>query len=347
MATKSEETPAWELPMYETLNERNTHPALTASKVVLDESTHVYTDPHTGEKYDWSISSFVALFAPPFNAAMIANNIIKNNEKAANTAPPPPPKLTKAGKPRKNAAKEKPKSEYANETSADAVVSKMQNYGNIGNAFHTAADKFIEWLSTLDVAVPADIPLIKRMEKFTSFIPSNAPEMPSIIQNTKDFMTVLDSELWAKNLRPFRTETAVFVDELKLPGTFDVLLEDTLNPGLFHILDWKTSKDDPKKPKGKLFYPFHELPDCKLSKYLLQVELYAYALHKKGMNIGDLYVATFMPQTYSFYKKPFEPSRVEQIIKFVETGKRITNDLKLWNSPTFALPAQPSPQLVD
>lgn len=76
-----------------------------------------------------------------------------------------------------------------------------------------------------------------------------------------------------------------------IAGQIDLLLRDTKSKK-FHIVDYKTnekiSQSGYKGQKAK--EPISDLEDCSLSKYSLQLSLYAYLLEEQGYEVGDLII---------------------------------------------------------
>lgn len=87
-------------------------------------------------------------------------------------------------------------------------------------------------------------------------------------------------EKLAPKLRVVATEQRVFHPAYPLAGTFDLLARG--DKGLW-VIDWKTNKKfDTSSRWGGLLEPFHDLCDCKLCYYSIQVSLYRVILEDSG-----------------------------------------------------------------
>jgi hypothetical protein len=82
-------------------------------------------------------------------------------------------------------------------------------------------------------------------------------------------------------------EEIIYDEELGLAGTID--FNFVTKEGKTYLMDWKTNTNFTKNyDKSNAFEPIEHLPNTKLSKYQLQLSLYAYMLERKGAKIGGL-----------------------------------------------------------
>jgi len=102
-----------------------------------------------------------------------------------------------------------------------------------------------------------------------------------------------------------------------IAGTIDLIVE---RKGEIHIIDWKFAKKCTYIPWNKFAdYPFNDLPDAKIFKYAIQLNLYAKMLHDHGVTVSGMYVVRF-------YKSEMEVLEIEslgeKVNKLVLTLKR-------------------------
>lgn len=86
--------------------------------------------------------------------------------------------------------------------------------------------------------------------------------------------------------------------ELGYAGTLDTLVHSSMNEK-YVVLDWKSNEKfgTVSDYNRNLLPPFDDLPDCELTKYSLQVELYALALERAGQPMGGGWVLHLSPET--------------------------------------------------
>ena len=108
-------------------------------------------------------------------------------------------------------------------------------------------------------------------------------------------------------LNPYRTEWAIFDEDLQIAGTLD-FLEYSNNE--FTIYDWKRSDKiigdgEPIKTNRynkTAFPPISNIPDTTYWHYALQVSIYRYILKRKyGINIAKGRLAVFHPSNSKYY----------------------------------------------
>tara|TARA_Y100000389_G_scaffold201567_2_gene244574 strand:- start:9840 stop:10691 length:852 start_codon:yes stop_codon:yes gene_type:complete len=100
---------------------------------------------------------------------------------------------------------------------------------------------------------------------------------------------------------PYRTEWRIFDEESKIAGTVDAVFIN--ENGQYVIVDWKRCGNiDMTNRFEKSTNPsLDHLPNCKLVKYSLQLNLYKYILEKNyGISIAAMYIVNIHPSQTSF-----------------------------------------------
>ncbi len=106
-------------------------------------------------------------------------------------------------------------------------------------------------------------------------------------------------QFWERNGKDFElvaNEFPVFSQELMLAGTVDTLFYRPASKQYF-IFDWKTNRNIRTQSQyhEKLKVPFAQLDVCELSKYSIQLALYAELLKRAiNLDIAKTYVIHFM-----------------------------------------------------
>ena len=114
-----------------------------------------------------------------------------------------------------------------------------------------------------------------------------------------------------------RTEQKVFSAELGLAGTIDwmTVFED----GSFDLIDWKTNEkltSEGYKGKKGIHEVTKEVDDCHLTKYGLQLSMYAYILEKYyGLKCRNLIIVHLKEDEYHDIVVPYEKELVEEMLK--------------------------------
>lgn len=128
-------------------------------------------------------------------------------------------------------------------------------------------------------------------------------QQPLSHPDTDEFNMFLQFANDHKQLTPYRTEWEVYMEEVNLAGSIDMVFENS--DGTFSIYDWKRTKEI----KLKNDYHSHGLSimgkydDCNYIHYSLQLNIYKYILEKKyAMTIRDMYLVCMHP-LYTKYKK--------------------------------------------
>jgi hypothetical protein len=161
----------------------------------------------------------------------------------------------------------------------DEIVAKWEGSGkeasSAGTAMHLAIEQFLNGHE--EVIVPE----VKTTPEWGQFM-----------------------QFWEKHgwdLEPYRTEWEVWVEEIKLAGSLDMVFRRK-SDGRYLIYDWKRSKEIKTENKwGTGFGPAAHLPDCNYWHYTLQLNVYKWVLEKYyGLDIADMYLVICHPNADSF-----------------------------------------------
>jgi ATP-dependent exoDNAse (exonuclease V) beta subunit len=110
-------------------------------------------------------------------------------------------------------------------------------------------------------------------------------------------------------------EKIVYDEELGLAGTVDCVLSHKKH---IRIIDWKTNKQISKLGNPKSKFP-GTIDDGNLSKYELQLNVYAYMLSRQGYFIESLRVVHLLDDgSYKEYDIEYKPELVEILIKLIK-----------------------------
>jgi len=114
-----------------------------------------------------------------------------------------------------------------------------------------------------------------------------------------------------KKYLQIEVEKVVYDEELGLAGTVDCVINDN---GHLYIIDWKTNKQISKSGNPKSLYA--QIGDGNLSKYELQLNVYAYILSEQEYNIQSLTVVHLLDDgSYKEYDIAFKPELIEGLLK--------------------------------
>ena len=123
-----------------------------------------------------------------------------------------------------------------------------------------------------------------------------------------------------KGIRPLRTEIALFHCGLGIAGQADFI--GVLPSGGLVIIDWKRAKKIvADNPFQQMRQPMEHLPDCNLTHYQLQLNMYKYILESEyGMEVVELCLCVLHPNQ-ACYKVIQVPPMNEEINAIVEYAK--------------------------
>jgi len=123
---------------------------------------------------------------------------------------------------------------------------------------------------------------------------------------------------WNENTWTLKQEAEkiIFSEELGIAGTIELYAE---TPDGITLIDWKTNKRIDNKGYGgkKGLEPIEELEDCHLTKYTLQLSLYAYILEKYyDKKMHQLILVHLMEDKYEEYIVPYEKEIIEKLLEY-------------------------------
>ena len=109
-----------------------------------------------------------------------------------------------------------------------------------------------------------------------------------------------------QNLIPYRTEMLVYIEELKLSGSIDMVFK--CEDETYEIYDWKRTREISKVSKFNkwMSHPaVDHLPDTNYWHYSLQLNTYkAILMEKYGMQVGKLYLVVLHPDNDTYLRIP-------------------------------------------
>ena len=197
--------------------------------------------------------------------------------------------------------------EYFPKFDADAIIDSMMNsqwwykskYYQQGVPNDTRKDEIKEmWRQTGNEACTHGTYMHKTIEEYYNHQPLSHPD-------TDEFNMFLEfANDHQHQLAAYRTEWEVFMEELDLAGSIDMVFEN-VGDGTYSIYDWKRTKEIKLKNdyKSRGMSVMEGYDDCNYVHYSLQLNIYKYILESKyGMTIRDMYLVCMHP-TYKKYKK--------------------------------------------
>lgn len=124
-----------------------------------------------------------------------------------------------------------------------------------------------------------------------------------------------------------RTEWSIFCEESLLAGQLDALFYCTLQ--MTHVVvDWKNVEKFTVKGSTKGILPMtSDMPDCNLSQYTLQLNLYRYIIEKHyGLKVGIMIVANMRPswshECDEYVVWPMDVTPLIAMMPVTEEGRR-------------------------
>ena len=123
-----------------------------------------------------------------------------------------------------------------------------------------------------------------------------------------------------KGIHPLRTEIALFHCGLGIAGQADFI--GVLPCGRLIIIDWKrTKKIVTENPFQQMRPPMEHLPDCNLTHYQLQLNMYKYILESEyDMEVGELCLCVLHPHqtNYKMIQVPRMDNEIHAIVKYAK-----------------------------
>jgi hypothetical protein len=261
-------------------------------RIHFDEKTHTYTVD--GKRVSRSVSGVAGKFFEPFNGASIVENNFEKWSSDPSSKYYPIIELCEKDKTRVK----------------DAITKGWNTLGKIastcGTALHFAIECELNGISSSPpFQSPSSIISSRQSEKnfglneaivkvFGKDVALEIASPKSCIQATNISEDFARWKQWRKSdrgasLTPIRTEWSVFYEEYDIAGQIDALfVRNNEEDGTRHytIVDWKRCGKLEKEAFGGRcgFPPFRHLPDTNLSKYQIQISIYAWILkHKYGI----------------------------------------------------------------
>ena len=120
----------------------------------------------------------------------------------------------------------------------------------------------------------------------------------------------------------YRTEWEVFMEEIDLAGSIDMVFENV--DGTFSIYDWKRTKEIKLKNdyNSRGLDIMSQYDDCNYVHYSLQLNIYKYILESKyGMKIRDMFLVCMHPD-YDRYKK-YEALNLQNEVEQIVARRRL------------------------
>lgn len=206
---------------------------------------------------------------------------------------------------------------FFNPFNADLILNQMIKKGTFKTKY---GDKTIdeiknEWKMLGDEAAKLGTLLHASIENYYNKTPIEICDLIKIEYNYfNDFHT---NHVIPLNLKPFRTEWYVFIEEFKIAGSIDMVYE--LPNGHLAIYDWKRSKKIERTNRTKAKNPINHLDDCNYYHYSLQLNLYKYILEHKYDKIVDNLCLIILHPTNLSYQLITVPNLQKEIILMLNT----------------------------
>ena len=109
---------------------------------------------------------------------------------------------------------------------------------------------------------------------------------------------------------PFRTEWTLYIPELKLAGSIDLLWRHRDDAGRSHVVlaDWKRSKEIKACNQFQRFHgQLDEFSACNLNNYTFQANMYARMLCLQyGVTVDSMHIVICHPDNTSYFQIPLE-----------------------------------------
>lgn len=114
---------------------------------------------------------------------------------------------------------------------------------------------------------------------------------------------------------PMLTEFVIGDPEHEIAGQFDLFTKYGV------LIDYKSDEDVEKRPFGYFNYPLDDLPNSKINKYTLQLNLYKYIMEKHyGLIVRKMMIVNILKNEYKIIEIP---DRQDLINKLLYDYKRV------------------------
>lgn len=132
---------------------------------------------------------------------------------------------------------------------------------------------------------------------------------------TRSFLDLVKQ--WAEDkIEIMGTEIQVYAE--KVAGTIDALFKDSL--GRYYLVDWKRSKGSTFTPNRTASYPFEQLKDTKISKWSVQMNIYAYLLSKHNIKVHKMMIIRFYEEELQVFDIPSLGESVIKLFSMIRSG---------------------------
>lgn len=149
-----------------------------------------------------------------------------------------------------------------------------------------------QWKNTRDNACALGVKMHDDIEHYINYIP--------VLNNTIEYSYFLKFYNNIHNhfpgFYPFRTEWRIYDEEYKIAGSIDFAMKH-IETGQIALIDWKrTTKLKDTKCFDYGYYPFEKYPNCSMTHYSLQLNIYRTILIKNyNLDITRMVLAAFHP----------------------------------------------------
>lgn len=250
----------------------------TKDPVKFEDDSHTYTSPKTGEELQ-SVTEFVGQFFEDFDADAVIDEWYEKWQ-------------------------EEEDDRYYGLT-RDEIKAQWKENGleksKHGTQVHDAIEQFLlDNIDVIDILDSFDAESQKKILAATNY--ANKQEL-------------LHSPV---DIAP---ELQIYSDYHGLAGTIDLIFER--EDGSVVLYDWKTNDkiktsgfwDAEKRDTKKALPPIEELDDCHLSKYTLQLSVYAYILEQEyGVDVEELNLVHLSPSV-SVFSVDYRKDLVEKMLE--------------------------------
>ena len=141
--------------------------------------------------------------------------------------------------------------------------------------------------------------------------------------------------IFNRNLRIYRTEWILFIKELWLCGSIDAVFRVPNTDNEVIVIDWKRSKEIKKNGFfGQTGIGIcKDLPDCNLSTYQLQLNLYAYMLQSQyNLLVKEAWIVVFHPDNSNYVAYPVKNMQQSHIIPMISERKAYIDNINKQNN---------------
>ena len=205
---------------------------------------------------------------------------------------------------------------------ADKVIAKMRSGRNWGpdNKYYNMTDDEIKqgWSQNGKEASELGTAMHLNIENYY-----NGVEYTPGFTESKEFDLFSEYLADHSDLKPFRTEWAVFSKAYRLAGSIDMIYYDPDDPKKVIIADWKRSKEIKFSNRWEKGYaPLDEIDNCNYWHYTLQLNVYRMILEKYyGQQVSKMFLVILHPNQDHYIKIPVDKVTTP-IMKMLQVRKK-------------------------